>query len=789
MFAIDEDKPADPAKMPDAERVDPDGKVDDGVDHRHKVLIECLRDESELQAEERTQMAIDNDYQDHLHWRPEDAEVLMGRGQAPLVFNEGRLSIEWMCGMQKRMRLDYNILPREESDQPAAEAKTKVFKYVSDANLAPWHTSFAYRQAVISGLGWLEEGINTDPGAEQIYTGSEDWRNVFRDSRNRHFDINEDSRYLFRKKRVDLDYAQAILPKAKTYLRGQAMRPEEDDRTADQLWYLGERLTGATDLVNYNGSLSDRYRDRSAYIGGWNRNDIGRRLSVDLIEAWYRVFESIQVFGTGPLKGKEFNPRDAGHVQLQTDRWRIYQAVAKRMRVMICTENAPLWDGKSPFRHNKFLLVPVWGSRRGRDGQPYGLWRGMRDINDDINKRASKALHAASSNRVTVKKGAVADVEIARSEAARPDAFIEVKDSIDNIRYEKPALDMEMNMQLLQFDRDMLRNSGGVTNDNLGRDSNVISGKAVGLKQDQGSLVTSEFPDNLRLAMQIAGKIRLSNIEQFMTEQQVIRITGDGAPPQWLSINEPQADGTMLNDIANSEADFIISAQNYRESFAQAAMESMMELLSQVAAFNPQLVTAVLDLVVESSEVINKDEWVARIRSINGQRDPKKPPTPQELEQQAKDKAMADEQKEMAQEQMRLSLEELRAKIDKLGADTSKLDTQAILTRVESMFSALQAAQIVAMTPTVAPVADTIMQGAGFVDQNGQDPNLPQPAVQVLPPQAVADAPLGTVAPAEGIQPAPESALAAMPSADASVTPGEGEASGIQTPTGADNAP
>lgn len=95
--------------------------------------------------------------------------------------------------MQKRLRMDYKILPREKSDEPAAEAKTKVFKYVSDVNLSQWHESYAFNQAVVSGLGWLEEGINTSPEEEQIFTGSEDWRNVYRDSRSRQFDLNVDS--------------------------------------------------------------------------------------------------------------------------------------------------------------------------------------------------------------------------------------------------------------------------------------------------------------------------------------------------------------------------------------------------------------------------------------------------------------------------------------------------------------------------------------------------------------------------------------------------------------------
>lgn len=776
MFGPDNETLAKVASMPTAQAIvpdSPDNKASEQVMERHNTLMDCLREEGELQAEERMQAAIDGDYYDHLQWREEDAAVLMARGQAPLVFNESRQTIDWMCGMQKRMRTDGNVLPRTEKAQASAEAKTKVMKYVGDANLEQWHVSFAYKQAVLGGLGWLEEGINTEPGEEVVFTGSEDWRNVFRDSRSRHFDINVDSRYLFRKKRMDLDYSIALLPHAKQHL--VQMAGKDGDVRADDVWYLGERLTGSTDITGAGGYLPHRYRDRSAYIGGVQTNDRGRRLSLDLMEAWYRVPEAVKVFAGGPLRGQEFIPNNEGHEQLKRDRWSMFGAVVNRMRVMICTDSAPVWDGKSPFKHNNFLLVPVWGYRRGRDGMAYGLMRGMRDLNDDLNKRASKALHSASSNRVVAKKGVFPDVEQARDEAARPDMFLEVN-NIEDVRFEKPTADMQMNLELIAFDREMIRNSGGVTDANLGRDSKAESGVAIGKQQDQGALTTSEFPDNLRLALQIARRMRLSHIEQFKTQAEVIRIAGDGAPIEWLPINQPQEDGTTLNALGEDQADYIIAERDYRESFAQAALAEMMELLGKIGGFAPEVVLAVLDLVVDSAEIKNKDEWVSRLRKLNGQRDPKKKPTPEEL--QAQEQEQADNKRAKA-----IQLDTLQAQLDKLRAEVGKLDTASILARVESMFSALQAAQVVALTPGVAPIADVIAAGAGFQDQGGQDPNLPAPAVATPMPTSPAQA--MPVDPQQGQQPGADPAAAAAMSA----TGLEGMQQGMQTPVAADNGP
>jgi hypothetical protein len=740
---------------------------------RHAVLMDCLADERDRTAEERIQASIDEDMYDHLQWRPEDAQVLIDRGQLPLVFNESRQTIDWIAGTEKRMRKDYKVLPREKNDEQGAEVKTQVVKYTDDVNLTEWHVSKAFKQASLSGLSWLEEGINVEPGEEIIFAGSEDWRNVYRDSRSRLFDL-KDARYLFRRKVVDLDYAQALLPKASEHLR--AIAHADETMSDDDIWYLGERLTGASDILNNDG-LPSSWRDRRAYVSN-SYDDRGRRTAVELLECWYRVPQTVKVFQAGPLYGKIVNLADPGHVQLVNDKTAMYEAVKMRMRAMIATKDKPLWDGTSPFRHGNFTLIPLWGYRRYRDGMTYGAMRGMRDLQDDMNKRASKALWLLSANRIVMDEGAVDDLEEARQEAARPDGII-VKKANKELRFEKPTAEIQGNLEMMDRDSRAMRNVGGVTDENLGRDTNAQSGIAIERKQDQGSLTSSELFDNRLLARKLAGRLRLSHIEQFWTQEKAIRIVGEGAPMQWLDVNKidpDNPDGPRLNDLNAREADFHVAEQDYRESYTRAAMEQMFELLGQIATYAPNVVLAVLDLAVDSAEIKNKDEWVARIRKLNGQRDPTKAPTPEEQQ-----KAFADAQKaalmdQMGMEQLKLQLQELQAKI-------SKLDTEAISKRVDAMFAALQAAQIVAITPAVATVGDTIMAGAGFKDQNGQDPNLPTPAQPAQPPATPPQQP-GIGDPGAQVpndQPTPPN--------DAQPQGLEGVNGGIQTPTAADNGP
>lgn len=733
--------------------------------HRHHTLMDLLEYESERQSEERIQMQIDEDYYDHLQWRTEDARELMERGQAPLVFNEARQSIDWISGTEKRMRKDYKILPREPDDEQGAELKTKLVKYTDDVNLTQWHRSKAFKQAATAGLSWLEEGINPDPEQEIIYSGMEDWRNVYRDSHSRNLDMNVDARYLFRRRVIDLDYAIALLPKHEAHLRAMAGRHEEIE-SGDDIWYLGEKLTGASETEWTRGMSS--FGERGAYMARNGYHDFSRRRSVELLECWYRIPERVKVFAGGGFQGKIVVPQDQRHAQALAERVPTYEAVKMRMRLMVATRQAPCLDMVSPYRHGRFLLTPIYGYRRARDGMAYGSMRGMRDIQDDLNKRRSKALYALSSNRIVMDDGAVDDIEDTRLQAARPDGII-VKSAGKDLKFEKQTADFQGNLELAEQDSQLIRNVGGVTNENLGRNTAAQSGIAIERKQDQGSLTTSEIFDNYLLAIRQAGKLRLSHIEQFWTEPKAVRIVGGRAPIEWLKVNQfDPATGEILNDVTAREADFIVDTQDYRASMAQAALEQMFDLLGKIAVFAPQVVLNVLDLVVESADLKDKDEWVTRIRKLTGQRDPSKPPTPEELAVEQATVAKQQQQEQIATDTAMAALGKLQTEQDFIKAQIGKLDIDGALARIEAMYSALQAAQIVATVPGVTPAADAIAESAGLQDM--APGAIPVP--NAMASRVLANTPEPTpTPPADGAPPSPL----------------DGVQQGIQTPTGADN--
>lgn len=683
----------------------------------HTKLMGYYRQELDRQELNRAEMAVDEDYYDNIQWTQEEMDALKERGQAPLVYNVISQSVNWIIGSEKRGRSDFKVLPRRKDGGKAAERKTALLKYLSDVNLLPFERSHAFEEAVKAGLGWLESQIQGDDDGEPITARAESWRNIIFDSAYRNLDMS-DCRYLFRVKWVDLDVALALFPE----------RAEQLERSATD----GDDTWG---VDNEDGDEAMDSLEFERASGGAAREEKGEgRRRVRLIEAWYRTPVKVDKLRgwKSDFRGEIYDPEDERHqLEVNEGRAEVGKGVVMRMHVCIMTTQDLLWHSPSPYRHNRYPFTPIWGFRRARDGMPYGVIRWMRGMQDDVNKRMSKALYILSSNKVIMDEGAVEDLELFREEVARPDAVIQ----------KRPGKALEINvdrdlgpahLELASRSMNMIQQVGGVTDELLGRSTNAVSGVAVQARQEQGSVATNKLFDNLRLAFQQHGEKELSLIEQFMTEEKQFRITNQRGTPEYVAIN----DGLPENDITRTKADFIVDEAEWRATMRQAAVQQLLDLATKLP---PEITMTMLDLLVENMDIPNRDELVKRIRAITGQRDPDaEEPTPEEM---AKEQA-AQQQQAFQDELLMAQLAEQKAKVRKAEADAAvaeanakKIGVQTVREGVGAIKDATDAAQAVAFMPELAGLADGMLGEAGW-----KDPNLPSgtdPAASEFRPQAI----------------------------------------------------
>ena len=662
-------------------------------------------------AAPRADALTDHEYFDNRQWRAEDAAELAKRGQLPLVFNNVSAVCDWLIGTEKRSRVDWRILPRRAEDSKLAEVKTELLKYISDANDVGFRRSLCFRDAIISGLGWAEIGVREVGGADEepVFYRYRDWRNIWHDYLAKDVALS-DARYLHDASWVDLDIACAMFPDRADIIRrasnagGTYYGDFDGDDAEDRDGFLHEAVTG-----------------------------LSRRSRVRIVTTWYKIPESVKVFrGTGTvLDGAVFDPANEHHAVVAESGFAdIADTFRMSTRVMFWVHppgrSAVLLDMRSPYRHNMFPYVPFFGKRRLYDGSYYGIVRGIRDIQDDLNKRRSKALFLMSSKGVMYEDGAFDDEDAAAEEVARPDMFLKYRKG-HKVDLKTDFALASGHVDLMNEDKRYIEDIVGGSGEALGRETNAASGRAILARQEQGTVRTVEFFDNLRWSVQHSGRLMLSLIEQFYSDPKVLRIVGHQGEIKFEEINRQGENGETVNDITSSCADFIVDSQNYSATIRQAMFAVLGDVLTRL---DPSVAMQLLDLWFDLSDLPGKDELVRRMRKLTGQQtdgdenDPKKQEElRQKQEAEAKQAAIQEQmiQLEIAEKQGKIERDraEVQAKMAGIQFDAEKLKIERA--KAASDIESARKYEHIEKAKTAAKIEEAALKTKS-ADKKGQGP-------------------------------------------------------------------
>lgn len=666
-------------------------------------------------AQNRMERFIDHDYYDHDQISAEDRAVYEERNQAPVVFNLAKGAIDWLSGTERRTRVDWDVQPRGPEDEQGAKAQRQVLKYVSDANRAGWERSRAFKDAVISGVGFVEEFLRKDKSQEPVGYGYVDWRYLWWDPYSRDYDFG-DARYFHRVKFTDLDRALALAPQRAADLNAIAVNTVDDD------FELMDEIDGLPAMFGLSGNGNFR-----SMRTGTGLTDRHARQRVRLIETWYpRAQASKEIVALiadcCDLAGLTYDPQDAqlrekldaGHISLS-------DAVTTRMHMCIWSPGLGVIQNiESPYRHNLIPFTASWAFRHHRDGMPYGFVRGMRDAQDEYNKRRAKALFAASVNRVLFEEDAFAedDERDSLDQISMPNGEVRLAPGgIGKIKIDT-GVDVSQTHVAFQAEaKEHIYEGNGITRENLGQTTNAISGRAIVAKQQQGAVTTAEVFDLFRLCIEISGQKLLEVTKQGMSKPRMIRVLGGNEGLEWLAINQPRYNhetGEVVwdNDILNTLSDFKVAEQDFRETLRMAMAESLFETIGKLP---PEIALQLIDLAVELTDLPNKQEFISRIRKINGMT-----PAPVDPAQEAEAAAQA----QAAQRDAEIAAAERMAKIEKDQADAELKRAKAKESVIGGKVAALNTAGLVQAALSMASAADDLYAGASATPPNPVPPGV-----------------------------------------------------------------
>jgi hypothetical protein len=182
----------------------------------------------------------------------------------------------------------------------------------------------------------------------------------------------------------------------------------------------------------------------------------------------------------------------------------------------------------------------------GREGNRHGIVKDMLDVQDEVNKRRSKALHQGTSRQTMSIKGAVNRAAI-KAELSKPDGHIEVDRDVveDAARVGMKPFDilpqadlMGSQFALLQEAKSELDGIGG--NATLaGKDSANRSGRAELARQQGAMTEVAPIIDNLSHFTRAVYRAIWNRIRQFWRAEKWIRVTDDEKNVRFVGLNRP----------------------------------------------------------------------------------------------------------------------------------------------------------------------------------------------------------------------------------------------------------
>ena len=302
-----------------------------------------------------------------------------------------------------------------------------------------------------------------------------------------------------------------------------------------------------------------------------------------------------------------------------------------------------------------------------RDNNRYGAVRDLIDMQDEVNKRRSKALHLLSVRQLIAEAGAFEDEDKARREFAKPDGFI-----IKNHGFHAeivPTADMAAGQWQLLADARNAMAGMGPNASMQGKQGGSASGRAIALSQQGGLIEVGMLLDAHRDWKRRVYQAIWERIRQFWTAEIWLRVTDDEQKLRFVGLNVPEVVGMdpmgqpvveVQNEVARTAVDIVVD-----EAPDVITLQSeQQQILGDLLRAAPQFMPALIEPFLRTTNLRNKDKI---IEGVTQMMQAPQAPNPAMLEVERKAKK---DEGDFALDRARLQLDAAKAQQDALARMT-----------------------------------------------------------------------------------------------------------------------
>ncbi|EAN1099330.1 portal protein [Salmonella enterica] len=568
--------------------------------------------------------------------------------------------------MEAKTRTDLMVVsddPDEEAEKLADAINAEFADACRLSNLNKARSD-AYAEQIKAGLSWVEVRRNSDPFGSKFKVSTVNRNEVFWDWLSREADLS-DCRWLMRRRWMDIDEAKVSFPEMSQII---------DYSVHEWRGFIDTTLAEGQDSQLM--SAWEEYQSWSREQSEWLQSDRKRIL---LQVVYYRVYQRMPVIELNNGRVVAFDKNNLIQaVAVATGRVQVTIGRVSRIREAWFVGPHFITDRPCTAPQGMFPLVPFWGYRKDKTGEPYGLVSRAIPAQDEVNFRRMKLTWLLQAKRVIKDDDAtqMSDTEL-MEQLERPDGVINLNPKRSNQTTAAQALTIQQDFQVsnqqftvMQESEKLIQDTMGVYAAFLGQNSNASSGVAISNLVEQGGTTLAEINDNYQFACQQVGRLLLSYLLEDLKKRRnyaVVINRNDKRKRRTVVLNAESDGGEMTNDISRLNTYIALAPVQQTPAFKAQLAQRMSEVIQGLP---PEVQAAVLDLWVNLLDVPDKQEFVERIRTALGT--PKSPDemTPEEQQQ-------AQQQQEIQQQQMELQMREMEGKVAKLEADAAKAQAAA----------------------------------------------------------------------------------------------------------------
>ena len=622
-------------------------------------------------------------------WRAADREKMLAEGRYPIEINEIADAVNTILGFQINNRVAIGLTPRRDASTASAEKMQKVLMKKKDELDYAHLESEMFADGLIQQRGYLDlrvrydENLNGEPTLELL-----DPMDVIPDPDAKTYDPDgwadvTISRWLTADE-IEADYGPEKA-KAITDYYGEAIGEED----------FGEYHTNGEERNRFGDPNEDTYDTVAPADEVQLRTRIVRYRVVD--RQYWRMDRSA-VMGYWPTG----DVRPMGNASKQQIQQALRAGVImlrrphRRIRWTISTATVVLHDDWSPYSH--FSVIPFFPVfRRGKTRGLVDNLEGPQELLNSSVSTVNQIVRNTANSGYTVEQNTLTNMttDDLETEGSRNGVVIEHRQGTAPPKKLEPNQIPTGIRDLVTFGSEKIKGVSGATDAMRGQGGKNQSGVAGQVQQFAAQLSSAKTIDNLGRSRRIFVRLLIEQLQQTLTEPQVMLITETSMTGKQveseLYINQPDpVDGSIFDPTAG-EYDYAFTDQPAHVTFQNSQFDQAMRM-KEAGISIPDWVP------VKHSNLTDKREVMEEMRA------PKHDPV-----------AEADAKKKLA--------------------EAGLAQNKAVATSVETQYSALTSAALLAGNPALAPAADAILKSGGFIDQDAA-PILPTdvPAVPGLAP-------------------------------------------------------